>query len=404
MEHPDVHGFRNNAAPLVVDEVCGMVSRRGSLTAAPLPPLGGGMGSSSFPLPANETRRLQALRDYGILDTLPEQVYDDFLAVASAIFGCPVAQLSLVDEDRQWFKAKIGIEQDETPRDIAFCAHAIVKPEEVMVVRDATLDPRFRDNPLVTSDPSIRFYAGAPLVTPAGDAVGTVCVLDRQPRDVTPDQLEALRILSRQIVDHMELRRGVTELERMILDQDARMEALEEAQRVLKESELDLKAQSRTDPLTGVGNRRALEERLEAEFARAQRNPGGFSIAMVDLDHFKEYNDRFGHIEGDNALISVASLLVSDLRAQDFLARYGGEEFVIVLPGTSLRGAMVMGERFRRTIQRASWSNKPLTISVGVASTEDSKVTPGDLLRRADEALYRSKSAGRNHVSGPKAA
>lgn len=362
------------------------------------------MSDPTYPLPENEERRLQALHDYGILDTLPEQVYDDFLSIASALFGCPVAQLSFVDEDRQWFKARIGIDQQETSRDVAFCAHAIVKPEEVMVVRDATLDPRFRDNPLVTSDPFVRFYAGAPLVTPAGDAVGTVCIIDREPRDATPDQLEALRILSRQIVDHLELRRTVMELERLVLNHDSKVEELQEVQRTLEAREKDLREQSLTDHLTGVGNRRALEGRLEDEFARVQRHGGECSIAMIDLDHFKEFNDLFGHVEGDRALVSVASLLASDLRAHDFLGRYGGEEFIVILPATSLKGAMVMGERFRRTVQRASWPKHPLTVSIGVATLDDSMNKPVDLVKKADEALYRSKHAGRNRVSSPEAA
>lgn len=358
------------------------------------------MDDPGYPVPENEDRRLKALRGYQILDTLPEQVYDDFLAIASTIFGCPIAQLSFIDADRQWFKARIGIEQQETPRDVAFCAHAITRPGEIMIVRDAQEDPRFRDNLLVTSAPHIRFYAGAPLVTPDGDAVGTVCVIDREPRDATPAQQEALMILSRQIVDHLELRRGVAELEDLVLRQDARVEELEEARRGLEDSERNLRTQSLTDHLTGVGNRRALESRLRDELARIGRHGGALSVAMIDLDRFKEFNDDFGHLEGDHALVSVASLLSSDLRTQDYLGRFGGEEFVVVLPGTRLRGAMVMAERFRRTIQRASWSRRPLTISVGVASTEDGTIDSGDLLRQADEALYRSKTEGRNRVNG----
>ncbi len=358
------------------------------------------MDDPGYPVPENEERRLDSLRKYQILDTPPQQIYDDFLAIASAIFGCPIAQLSFVDSDRQWFKARIGIEQQETPRDIAFCAHAIVKPEEVMIVKDASEDPRFKDNPLVTSHPHVRFYAGAPLVTPDGDAVGTVCVLDREPRDVTPEQQEALRVLSRQIVDVLELRRGVAELEYLVLQQDARVEELEEARRGLEDSERNLRTQSMTDHLTGIGNRRALESRLKDELSRIQRNGGALSVAMIDLDHFKDFNDDFGHMEGDHALVSVASLLESGLRAQDYLARFGGEEFVVVLPGTRIRGAMVMAERFRRTVQRASWAKRPLTISVGVACTEDGAIESGDLLRQADEALYRSKEQGRNRVNG----
>lgn len=355
-----------------------------------------------YPVPENEKRRLKALRDYQILDTLPEQIYDDFLAVATAIFDCPIAQLSFIDENRQWFKSRIGLEQTETPREVAFCAHAVAKPEEVLVVEDALLDPRFVDNPLVTSDPRIRFYAGAPLVTPDGDAVGTVCVIDREPREASPEQLEALRILARQIVDVLELHRSVTQLEQSVLEQDAKVEELEEIRKTLEDNERGLKVQSLTDHLTGVGNRRALESRLKDELARIRRHEGALSVAMIDLDRFKEFNDDFGHIEGDHALMSVASLLSSGLRIQDYLARFGGEEFVILLPGTRIRGAIVMAERFRRTVQHASWSKRPLTISVGVTSTEDGTIDSGDLLRQADEALYRSKAAGRNRVNGPK--
>ncbi|MBK8979178.1 MAG: GAF domain-containing protein [Planctomycetes bacterium] len=161
--------------------------------------------------PLDEEARLAALRAYGILDTDAERDYDDLTRIAAGIFQVPIAIISLVDADRQWFKSKVGIDATETPRDIAFCAHAILS-DQTFLVRDAARDARFADNPLVTGAPFVRFYAGAPLVAPGDLKLGTLCVIDTRPRDPSDEQLDTLGALARQIVNLLELRRASSEL------------------------------------------------------------------------------------------------------------------------------------------------------------------------------------------------
>ena len=162
-------------------------------------------------LPPNETQRLETLRGYDVLDTPPEQAFDDLTLLAAHICQVPIAMITLVDESRQWFKSRIGLDAKETPRDVAFCAHAILHSDELLEVRDAQLDPRFADNALVTVvDPHIRFYAGAPLVASDGVVLGTLCVIDREPRELSAEQKTALRVLSRTVITQLELRRTLT--------------------------------------------------------------------------------------------------------------------------------------------------------------------------------------------------
>jgi hypothetical protein len=165
------------------------------------------------PIPANEKERLKALYWYEILDTAAEEVFDDLTLLASQVCDTPIALISLVDKDRQWFKSKIGLPTVETPRDIAFCAHAILQ-SDVFEVKDALEDRRFADNLLVTTSPHIRFYAGAPVKTPEGHALGTLCVIDQVPRELTPQQKESLNVLSRIVASLFKQRRYISELER----------------------------------------------------------------------------------------------------------------------------------------------------------------------------------------------
>ncbi|MEH2026128.1 response regulator [Nostoc sp.] len=182
------------------------------------------------PLPDNETQRIESLLQYKILDTRAEAAFDDLTRLASYICGTPIALISLIDSDRQWFKSKVGLDALETPRNVAFCAHAIIQ-SEVFIVPDATQDERFATNPLVTSDPNVRFYAGVPLTNPEGYALGTLCVIDHVPRNLSPEQFEALRILGRQVIKQLEMRRSLATL---VLASDTRKQAQKTRRQFLK--------------------------------------------------------------------------------------------------------------------------------------------------------------------------
>lgn len=163
------------------------------------------------PTPKNESKRLSVLWQYDILDTVPEEVFDDLAELASHICEAPIALITLVDEKRQWFKARVGTSVRETTRDISFCAHAILH-DDLFIVSDASKDPRFKKNPLVTGQPKIRFYAGAPLKSADGYALGTLCVVDSKPRILRDEQKKSLRILARHVETQLELRRHAKEL------------------------------------------------------------------------------------------------------------------------------------------------------------------------------------------------
>ena len=362
-------------------------------------------------LPNEEEARVAALHTYGILDTLPEAAYDDIARLAAQVCQTPMAGISLVDAQRQWFKCCVGASLTQTPRDISFCTHAL-EQGDVLEVPDTWQEERFRDNPLVTGAPYLRFYAGAPLCTAEGLALGTLCVMDTSPRQLSPAQRQALYALGQQVVQQMELRRHLAQARQHIADRCQREQEMttqlqqaqehntrmQAQQRQLSQSNGALLERASTDSLTGLKNHGCFQETLQAALSFAQRQSVALSVILLDVDRFKTYNDTFGHPAGDAVLRQIASLLQQQTRAEDLVARYGGEEFGLVLLGTNAAGAIELAQRMRAALEDYAWPLGALTASFGAATCHLAILTPAELVGAADEALYAAKAAGRNCV------
>ena len=345
-------------------------------------------------LPANEAERLAALQRYRILDTPREDEFDDLVTIARAICGTPMGAVTLIDSERQWFKSLQGLEGEQTPRDEAFCAHAILQPTRLTVVEDARQDARFCGNPSVTADPFIRFYAGAPLLSSDGYALGTLCVFDSRPGQLAVTQAEALQALSRQVGRMLEMRGLRRRIDHHQDEHDWYEARLAEYYVQLEQQNLELSEQTRTDPLTGLPNRRALSAALAGAIERGAAAPP--AVAIVDIDHFKQVNDIHGHTEGDRVLVELAGVLRAQFAGSGMAARYGGEEFVILLPDTPLAQAELQCQYLREAVALLPMG-LPVTISLGLAAHRPGE-SAQETLRRADAALYQAKAQGRDRV------
>ncbi len=315
-------------------------------------------------IPEDEERRLAALRALGLLDTPAEERFDRITRMAQRLFDVPIALVSLVDEDRQWFKSRQGFNATETPRSLAFCSHAILG-SDVLVVENALDDPRFADNPLVSGDPNIRFYAGAPIAGPDGSPLGTLCVIDRAPRELGQDDRRTLEDLAQMIEDEIAFTHLAT-----------------------------------ADALTGLSNRRGMAFLGRQVLAVCARQKLPAMLVYADLDNLKPINDLHGHDAGDAAITSVAAALEATFRRADVLARMGGDEFAALLAGTS--SAEVPIERWREELARRSEaSSVALSVSVGCACYDPAApIDLDDLVAAADQAMYEDKRARRS-ASGP---
>jgi diguanylate cyclase (GGDEF)-like protein len=319
------------------------------------------------PVPDNEAERVRAVHAYDVLGSAPEVDFDALTRVAAHTFQTPVAVVGLMDSDRLWFKSRLGLDVPQLDRQIAFCAFAIMQPGEVLVVEDLQQDPRFKHNPLVTNPPHVRFYAGAPLVDPNGFALGTIAVVDTKPRTIDKAEEAVLQDMAILV-----------------------MTALENRRRSLLLSKLAL-----TDHLTGVANRAQFDRTLETEIAHAKRSEERFSVLCMDLDGFKEINDRYGHLIGDEVLCEVARRLREQLRTEDTVSRIGGDEFGIIIRDGTQESVDALSERITRAmdvpITFSSGDEIGVGISIGMATYSDATDSRYTLLAQADSALYQAK-------------
>jgi diguanylate cyclase (GGDEF)-like protein len=320
-----------------------------------------------YPIPANEAQRLRSLERYGLLDTASNPYLKKILNLATDLLGTPIALVSLVDERRQWFLSRHGLEVEETPRQMAFCAHAIAG-DHPLIVPDALEDDRFNTNPLVLEGPRNRFYAGIPLKSSGGYNLGTLCVIDHKPHHPTPHQVERLQLIAELVMHDIELRH------------------------------LALLC-----PVTGVFNRQPFFQLGAKEVAHTRERLQPLSLVNVDIDNFRLINNRWGHDAGDQVLRQFAKLCQDHLQEQDLIGRIGDEEFGLLLVGRDETSAMVFAQNLHAVAATMPGVHTPkdyhLAISGGVTSLSPSDQGFEDLFNRADRALDLAKANGRNRVA-----
>lgn len=348
-------------------------------------------------LPPNpEAERQAALDRYAIVDTAPEPEFDDIVRLAILLCESPAAAITLIDRDRVWFKARHGIDAEEIPRRLAL-SDRMLRTRRSLVVSDLLADARGAASPLRIDGRAVRFFAGAPLLSPDGHALGTLCIGDTMPRTLTARQREGLELLARQAMHLIELRRYASEQRELLSEREAVARRAEHARAELQDRHERLLHSARRDELTGLLNRAALAQmQRDPEQMRRLAN-ATFSLILVDIDHFKQVNDRHGHLLGDRALREVAAVVRASVREGDVAVRFGGEEFLIVLPGTELAHAAEIAHRIREQVADAVLPF-PLTVSAGVAAGHAPHDEPEQVFDRADQALYRAKAGGRNQV------
>lgn len=309
----------------------------------------------------DEATRISALRRYNILDTAPETEFENIISLVQSTFKVPMAAISFIDTDRQWFKASRGLEASETPRDVAFCDYTI-RNDAVMVVPDAKADERFADNPFVT-DAGVKCYMGTPLKTSDGQNIGSLCVIGTDPRDFSADEASILASFGDLVVSQLELRQSAN-----------------------------------LDHLTHTMSRGAFLDQIDGVIKAYHQKGVCATLAILDVDRFKDANDGYGHPVGDRILQAFVTACSDNLRSDDLIGRLGGDEFGILLRGVTPVTARKILARIHTEISKISLPDIPdikISASIGYTSIADEIQTKEGWIEKTDEALYRAKANGR---------
>lgn len=308
----------------------------------------------------DDAARLRALQRYSIVDTGQEPAFDLITGLVCDLLNVPICAVSLIDEERQWFKSRQGLDLEQTPRSIALCAHTICS-RQLLVVPDTRRDARFARNPLVTGVPRIRAYAGVPLTTPDGYNIGSLCAIDREVRTFREDELKLLGRFARLVVEQLELR-----------------------------------TLAMTDALTGALSRRGFVEAARKALRDHLVTQTSAAMVSFDLDRFKSVNDRHGHDCGNDVLHAIGRVSISQLSPDDRFGRLGGEEFGVLLVGVTAEQAKEKAEHLRRALAEIEHPKcGPVTGSFGVAMLKGN-IDVDDWLGQAEMALRTAKEGGRN--------
>lgn len=313
----------------------------------------------------DEAKRINALRRYNILDTAPETEFENIIALVQSTFNVPMAAISFIDSDRQWFKAAYGLDVSETPRDVAFCDHTIRK-DTVMVVPDAKADTRFESNPLVTGEAGIMCYMGAPLKTPDGQNIGSLCVIGTEPRDFSAAEAGILEGFATLVVSQLELRQSAN-----------------------------------LDNLTHTMSRGAFLEQIDVALKAYRQQAVGATLAILDVDRFKLLNDQYGHPVGDRILQEFVNACSESIRGGDLVGRLGGDEFGILLKGVTPVAATAILSRVHEQISQIVIPEYPeikVSSSIGYCAITDEIESRDIWIQRTDEALYNAKRNGRDQM------
>lgn len=309
----------------------------------------------TYPIPANDIDRVASLRALSILDTAPEARFDQLTKLAQRLFNVPIALLTLLDQDRQWFKSVQGLEERETSRDISFCTHAIMR-DDVMVIADTLKNPTFASNPFVTDSPNIRFYAGCPVAAIDGNKLGAFCIIDRVPRQLNPAEMQLLRELSD-----------------------------------LAEYELNHAESELVDEFTGLRNRQGLLKLLRSILTYSRRVKQPVSSVVFHLDNLSEISQKHGAAEGDRALIRAASLITQTFRESDAASRVGVDEFCVIFPRCPEKDTEIVLARFEKNVrEKEKLLPLPykLSFSVGVISWDpDNPESIDTAMQRAEQTI-----------------